>query len=133
MDFVNEHRFGFRRPRRSAASHVLQPDGSIKDPALIRELQKPCAVFGQPSSVEYVRRIQESLKGISFTPTAAKPSIFVSEDRSTYICAYVDDILLIGPDEPITVPQRTISFLGLFVQRLSPVSDHMLSLTCSPS
>jgi hypothetical protein len=43
--------------------------------------------------------IQAFLKSLGFAPTIADPSVFVSEDQSTSVCVYVDDILLIGPEE----------------------------------
>lgn len=76
--------------------------------------------------------IQEFLKSLGFTPTAADPSVFVSKDQGTYLCVYVDDILLIGPKDAYLQSIKDRLKARFKMSDLGPISHYLgMSITRS--
>ncbi len=120
MDVVTAFLYGFL----DEAIYVSQPDGFMTDPTLVCELRKALYGLRQSPRVWY-GVIQEFLKSLGFTPTAADPSVFVSEDKSTYVCVCVDDILLIGSEEAYLQSLRDRLKKRFKMSDLGPISHYL--------
>ena len=73
--------------------YVSQSDDFIEDSTLIYELRKTFYNFKQSSHVWY-NVIQKFLKSLNFISTEADVSVFIHENKQTFICVYVDNVLL---------------------------------------
>ena len=77
--------------------YVSQSNDFIEDFTLICELRKAFYDLKQSSRVWY-NIIQKFLKSLDFVSTEADVSVFIHENKQTFICVYVDDVLLFKSD-----------------------------------
>ena len=73
--------------------YVNQSNDFIEDSTLICEFRKAFYDFKQSSRVWY-NVIQKFLKSLNFISTKADVSVFIHENKQTFICVYVDNVLL---------------------------------------
>ena len=77
--------------------YVSQSNDFIEDFILVCELRKAFYDFKQSSCVWY-DVIQKFLKSLDFVFTKADVLIFIHENKQTFICVYVDNVLLFKSD-----------------------------------
>ena len=77
--------------------YVSQSNDFIEDSTLICELRKAFYDLKQSSRVWY-NVIQKFLKSLNFIFTEADVSVFIYENKQTFICVYVDNVLLFKSD-----------------------------------
>ena len=110
--------------------YVSQPDGFIEDPTLVCHLRKALYGLKQAPRVWYAV-IREFLKGMGFASTSADQSVFVSEDKKTFICVYVDDLLLFGEDMDYLNTIKLKLSNRFKMTDLGPVSHYLgMSIEC---
>ena len=73
--------------------YVNQSDDFVKDFTLVCKLQKALYELKQISRVWY-EVIKEFLKRLRFISTIANQSMFVFENKQTFICVYIDNLFL---------------------------------------
>ena len=107
--------------------YVNQSDNFIKNSTLICELWKTLYELRQSSRVWY-KIIQKFLKGLSFIFIAADASVFVSENKKSYICVYVNDILFIDFDDEYLKSLKERLFKRFKMTDLKSISHYLKML-----
>ena len=77
--------------------YMSQSNDFIEDFTLVCELRKTLYDLKQSSRVWY-NVIQKFLKSLDFISTEADVSVFIYKNKQTFICVYVDDVLLFKSD-----------------------------------
>ena len=106
--------------------YVSQFDDFVKNSTLVCKLQKALYELKQISRAWY-KVIKEFLKKLKFTSIIANQSMFVFENKQTFICVYVDDLLLFDKnhEEPIVIKEKLIDRFKM--TNLSAI-NHYLSI-----
>lgn len=94
LDIVTAFLYGFL----DEAIYIKQPEGFIEDPSLVCLLKKALYGLKQSPRVWY-GVIHDFLKNLGFSTSNQDHSVFISSDKQTFICVYVDDLLIFGKDK----------------------------------